>query len=84
MKTKYDTDLGPVFIDAKPYCKGCRNFVPDARLGWAGTKVKYDALNMPVYDGVILTCKQRFMCDAIRKDILEDMKKEEKYENRND
>lgn len=68
--TKHETDFGTIIVDSDPYCKGCRDFVPQARLAWVGENSnnhRYDEFGNPIYDGLVIRCAHRFMCQHIRR-----------------
>lgn len=66
----YETTFGTIFIAARPYCKGCRDFVPEAHLSWVngvnGTNVRYDEYHAPIYDGTVIRCEKEYMCQHLR------------------
>ena len=72
----YDTGFGRIFVNAKPYCKGCRNFKPCAHRSWVGRHVKYDEYHDPIYDGILIRCENEFMCQNLRNYLKEKMKGE--------
>lgn len=73
----HDTEVGKLVVNSTPYCKDCRHFSPFARTGWITddeNKPKFDEFGHPIYNGTVIQCEHFYMCQNVRKTLIEKMK----------